>query len=191
MDSDFFWDPILSSDGKVLYTSSGMTNVGPGGGSLVIALNPADGTKLWAYKLPDDPVEGSGQSVDGLSISPDGDTLFVSSQYAYAFNTADGSQKWNRNLGESFLFFGDPCVYDKTAFFICTDVHPIPMVSYVQAFNAADGSDVWSFTLPGPNTNYFLSLIPAIASNEETLFAGVSNDDFSDDTLVAITATQS
>lgn len=118
----------------------------------LLALNVDNGTQRWAEQLAGPPGGGFGcfgpaRSSSAVYGTPSvlGDLVFSTSYNgkAYAFNTADGKQKWVfPETGSLRSIVSGPAASGDTVIFGDTD-------GKIYALGAADGAQKWTFTTQG------------------------------------------
>jgi outer membrane protein assembly factor BamB len=160
-----------SSDGGVNSSPvvlDGVVYVGTATGH-VLALNSANGEKLWDFKTAGRTFEDGDTISDGVLSSPavvDG-RVYVDSQlyYVYALNAADGSQIWNYTTGKEV--YAAPLVSEDLVYVCSFD-------GYVYAFNTSTGETNWKFLTPPDSQGYrFLDSAPAVSN--DVLYVGTES----------------
>ncbi|SEF18673.1 PQQ-binding-like beta-propeller repeat protein [Jiangella alba] len=128
-----YYSPAVA-DGKVYWAYQ--TRYGPAGQGLLVALDPADGSELWAS-----PMAGATMSDGTPAIA--GGQVFVGSQTAdqvLAFDAATGQRQWQSSAVLGGWQDGIPAAADGRVF--------IGSNNGIIARDAATGRDLWSYRSP-------------------------------------------
>ncbi len=145
--------------------------VAAGGGyeGTVYALSTEDGSRQWEYETGG--VEASTPAVhdDTLYVGgraiKDDDGGYGTNEFdgcLYALSTADGSERWTFETGNSDIIDSSPVVYDGTVFVGSSD-------DYVYALDADTGEEEWTF-----RTGSGVTSSPAVVDG--TLYVGSLDD---------------
>jgi alcohol dehydrogenase (cytochrome c) len=123
----YFSKPKPFTQGETFYGTGTKHPVGEDSRKVLLAISPADGTKVWRY-----PQEGHGNSWGGTLTTAGGLVFLCDDAGSFeAVDAATGHALWHFNTGQSFS--ASPMTY------------AVDSIQYVAIFA---GSDLFSFALP-------------------------------------------
>ncbi|HEX4254733.1 MAG TPA: PQQ-binding-like beta-propeller repeat protein, partial [Streptosporangiaceae bacterium] len=159
------WPPVAVAAVTADLALSGTTLYVPTGGTIV-ALNTADGAKLWSHELSGAPVRSTPVLI--------GSTLYVGSTDGtlYALDTATGNEQWRVDTGSAIA---TDLVNEFGVLYFAnagsgTEAGPAP--AFLAVDSASLGNDVLTYPVPGADT---ILLDRAGVTNGVAYFYGAQN----------------